>query len=333
MQETDLSKSSRQSKTSRTKVSKPIDFAYAFRSFVGYLEGTEKSLHTIKNYKSDLKAFQEFLEKGLGSEPVTLSELTREDLEKYLGFLKAQGFRTNTRRRKLLTVRKLLGYLTQRNKLDLDVGKKLPAPGKVERVPFTGSTELLIKKISVLSKGTEIDARNRILLWTLAETGCQVSEVSRLRYEQCNALGPGQAYLSIVGKAARQVPISVELLAAVEELKSTYAKQNPWIFLGHNRAGALGAPISPRGVELLVKSYGVRLEIPEMTPRTFRHSIVLHWYRAGVSRDEIQKRLGLRTPYAFRVFEPLLKDITPNVVTPKEPKEDGPKVVTPSPIS
>lgn len=287
------------------KPQKSVDFAYALRSFLGYLEGTEKSEHTIKNYRLDLLSFEEFLQKGLGSEPVALSQVSREDLEKFHEYLKAQGLKTNTRRRKLLTVRKLLRYLTQRNKISIDIGRKLPAPHKVERIPMTVSSSELLQAIQQLPQEPELLARNRVLLWTLAETGCLVSEVAKLRFDQWHR-SAGGAFLSFDGKNARQIPVSSELYEAMLSLKAT-AGDRPWMFLGFNKFGALGAAISPRGVELLVKAYCDRLGVGELTPRSFRHSIVLHWFDQGVAKEEIQKRLGLKTAYAFRVYDPIFK--------------------------
>lgn len=279
-----------------------VDFAYAFRSFVGYLEGTEKSAHTIKNYKSDLQSFREFLERGLGSETVALSAVTRQDLERFHEFLKIQGQKTNTRRRKLLTVRKLLRYLTARKKIGIDVGDKLPAPQKIERVPFTVSRDALVSAIRELPADNPLRLRNQVLLWTLAETGCLVSEIPRVRFADW-----ADEKLSISGKSPRILSISRELQARVELLGKAQG-DHPYLFLGFNKFGPLGAPITPRGVELLVNGTAPRLGLGEITPRTFRHSAVLHWYGEGVSREEIQRRLGLKTAYAFRTYEPLFKN-------------------------
>jgi len=278
----------------------PVDFAYAFRSFVGFLEGTEKSAHTIKNYKSDLQSFREFLEKGLGSHAVALSAVTRQDLEQFHEFLKLQGQKTNTRRRKLLTVRKLLRYLTVRKKIGIDVGDKLPAPQKIERVPHTVPRDQLVEAIRQLPVDNDLRLRNQVLLWTLAETGCLVSEIPRIRFADWAAEGT----LAISGKAPRILTVSKELHAKVQLLQTTRPEQ-PHLFLGFNKFGPLGSPITPRGVELLVQVSAPKLGLGEITPRTFRHSAVVQWFSEGVTREEIQRRLGLRTAYAFRSYEPI----------------------------
>jgi site-specific recombinase XerD len=196
-----------------------------------------------------------------------------------------------------------------------ELGGKVPTPHKIERVPLTLPSESLIEKIRALPHETPLDERNRVLLWTLAESGCQVSEVALLRYDQCQG-----RQLRFEGKAAREIPVSSELCEAIQELKLRMkAKpgardQEQWVFVGFNKFGSLGGAISSRGVELLVRHYATALAGKggeKLTPRTFRHSAVLRWYREGCTREEIQRRLGLKTAYAFRSYEPLFKSLTP----------------------
>ncbi len=288
--------------------SKHLKLSTAIRSFLGHLEGTGKSSHTVSNYQTDLRVFQRFLEKYKGSsgkEPTELRALSREDLERFHEHLKALGLKTNTRRRKILTVRRLMRYLTQRKKIDIDVGNRLPAPAKIERVPLTLDLTDLIRRIHTLPSDSPISLRNQTLLLTLAETGCLVSEVTQIRFEDWNF---DRLVVTVGGtKTIREVTISPDLRDKLLQLQSG-AGDSVWCFLGFNRAGPLGAPISPRGVELLVKSLipALGLETP-IHPKHFRHSAVLAWFKAGHTRSQIRERLGLRTEYAFRVFEPLLK--------------------------
>ncbi len=289
-----------------TKIQKKkINFPQAIRSFVGYLEGTQKSLHTIKNYSLDLAAFHEFLIEEYSGKLIQPSEISADDLTRYRQFLQKKGLKTNTRRRKILTVSQFLTYLSKRNKLPTNLATQLPAPHKIERIPFTVSSRELLDRIKKLPAVTLIEARNRVLLWVLAETGCQVSEVIAFRYEQWTQKTEQIGQVEILGKSPRNIPVSADLLKEVHRMREG-ATQSPWIFLGFNKFGSLGAPISARGVELLVKAYGSKLGHPELTPRTFRHSVIIQWFSEGLSQQEVQARLGLRTTYAFRSYETLL---------------------------
>ncbi len=285
-----------------------VDFPYAIRSFVGYLEGTHKSIHTIKNYRLDILAFQDFITREYTQSPIRLDELSHKNIERYREHLKERGLKVNTRRRKLLTVTQFLNYLSKRNKIGPEMAQKIATPHKIERIPFTVSSQRLVEAIQKLPDGTLLESRNRVLLWALAEMGCLVSEVVGLRFEQWSlpSCDSDAGIVQIRGKFQREVPTSLPLYFAVEKLKLR-SKDCPWIFLGFNRHGPLGSPITVRGVEMLVQFYGPKLGFADLTPRTFRHSIILHWFEKGLTELEIQARLGLKTTYAFRSYAPLLK--------------------------
>ena len=64
-------------------------------------------------------------------------QLKESDIERYQEHLKAQGLKTNTRRRKLLTLGRFLKFTAGRNKRLSSLHRNVPAPGKVERIPAT----------------------------------------------------------------------------------------------------------------------------------------------------------------------------------------------------
>lgn len=234
----------------------------------------------------------------------------RRDLERYHEWLKQSGQKTNTRRRKLMTVRKLMNYLTNRKKLDLDIAKRLPAPEKIERVPETLDLVKFRAEVANLATGSHLSRRNVALLAVMMDTGCSVSEAAQLRWSQLD-LKTGK--LRFIAKAERELKLSNETLSAVAKLREASA-DDELLFVGFNRHGpmrvgkrALG--ITPRGIEMLVKSLAASLGYARVTPRTLRHSAVVEWFRGGIAEDEIQRRLGLRTPYAFRVYAPIFAAI------------------------
>jgi len=299
---------------------KNVKFSNAMRSFLGHLVGTEKADLTIRSYKSDLNTFDEYLRSGLGSRPVELGQLRIEDLEAYPGWLKARGYKTNTRRRKLLTARRLLTYLKKRKKIRLDAGQRIPTPHKVERIPHVVDTEVLREKLMKLRTASELEARNQALLWILLESGCLVSEVAGLRFDQLQ-LGEtsGGARFALSGKSPRVVPISSELAQALEKLRKFDSRMDtPWIFHGFNRFGPLRSPMSSRGVELVVKAYGPKLGLAALLAKNLRASAVIRWAKEGVKREDIRVRLGLKTDYAFRAYDPLIR----KALKEKEPAQD-----------
>lgn len=296
---------------------KPLTVEYAIRSFTGFLEGTGKSKNTISSYRSDLNTFREFLKlEKPGKGGLELADAGIGDLQRYHEHLKKEGFRANTRRRKLLTVRRLYRYLQGRKRIDSDAAVRFPTPFKVERVPHTLDLDLLRKHVNALPGTTLLEARNRLILRVLTETGCLVSELCRMGFADWSSRN-GKARVHIHGRGERDLEVPSALLDEVREFEESRRSARLGVpkaggmFPGFNKFGPLSTSITPRGVELLLKAYSPRL-VPgdgalELTPRLIRHSVVLHWFGEGVPRPEIQRRLGLRTDYAFRTFEPLLE--------------------------
>ena len=101
-------------------------FSAGLKSFLGYLEGTGKSLHTIKSYRLDLHAFHAFLERQAGGKPVALDRLEPADVDRFHDHLRELGLKNNTRRRQLLTVRRFLSYLVNRKKLPVSSAPRSP---------------------------------------------------------------------------------------------------------------------------------------------------------------------------------------------------------------
>ena len=157
-----------------------VTFAYAMKSFSGYLRGTDKAAHTIASYQSDLRLFERFVVQKLARKPVLVSQLQVADLRRYSEYLRSQGFHDNTRRRRLLTVRRLFDFLKKRGRIEVDFARRIPAPHKVEKVPRVVDAALLLEKVRELPSGTLLESRNRVLLWTLLETGVLVSEAAKI---------------------------------------------------------------------------------------------------------------------------------------------------------
>lgn len=280
-----------------------VTFAYSLRSFTGYLRGTGKAEHTISNYQSDLRIFEKFIYERLARKSVLVSDLNLADLKRYSEYLSAQGFHENTRRRRLLTVRRLFAFLQKRGKLELDLARRVAAPHKVEKVPRVIDAEELLKIVRQLPQDSLLQVRNRALVWALLETGGLVSEVAKLRYDQVSL---SNKTVSFFGKSSRTIAVSSEFVDALHEL---YKKNGEcsFLFLGFNRYGPTGgSSISPRGVELVLKGY--RTTLGRVTPRLIRHSMVVRWAKDGFSQNQIRERLGLKTDYAFRAYAPLLKE-------------------------
>lgn len=284
-------------------------FASISKSFMGYLVGTQKAAHTITNYRSDLTMFESFLKEQSHSDgPISIDKLTQRDFERYAEYLKAKGFKTNTRRRKLLTIRKLFRFLKSRNRVSVDIASRVATPFKLEKLPEFEPYDILLAAIHALPAQNDLDRRNRLLLWVLLETGCLASECGKILTDGLGIVSNGaeaRTILQIQGKNAREVHISEPLYRELQcFIKEAHRKPGP-IFSGFNKFGSLGGAISSRGVELVVERFARHHRFQAVTPRSIRHSCVVEWMKQGLDSETIQKYLGLRSQYAFRIYNVL----------------------------
>ncbi len=305
----------------------------AIKSYLGFLEGTGKALNTITNYRYDLELFASYLSDAYGAKMPPLKAVQISDLRGFHEHLKAQGQKANSRRRRVMAVRGWVKYLTKRNKLGEDFSGQVLPPAKIERIPEFLAVDDLSNRIKnrwgrfletevaapageqssrLSDQSATLQNRNALLLLTLLETGALVSEVCRLTIDDFSANS-----VAISGKLARDVPVSEDYFRVCQPIidqirvESTASlKKSQWLFQGFRQAGPIGTPITPRGVELLVKEFAVLENLPQLTPRTFRHSRVVQWLVDGKSKTEIMKRLGLQTDYAFRVYLPIIKKLS-----------------------
>jgi site-specific recombinase XerD len=288
------------------------ELSKSLKSFLGYLEGTQKSAHTRSSYRLDLLDFFRFLEKkGYSLSKLKLKQIGSREIEAYHGHLKRDAQKANTRRRKLMTLRKWLQFLKVRKKVDTDLGKLIPTPEKSERVPPVTDRSLVLERILALGESTDLELRNKVVLFLLLETGASVSEIAKLRSDQIT-LTRKRIRVEFLGKKPRICELSEageEMIRGLEKLKFD-AGEKAALFCGFNRHGKLrAASVTPRGVELLVSALGKSWDL-DLTPRRLRHSVVVAWFKEGVSRVEIQKRLGLTTSYSMRMYEPYFKTIS-----------------------
>jgi site-specific recombinase XerD len=291
-----------------------LTFHKAVHGFLGYLEGSEKSSHTVKSYRLDLAAFENFIQTHKTPLPGwLLTELTVEWILDFKTYLEQGDFKSNTRRRQLLTLHKFLTFWVKRKKLPEIFARPILVPLKVEKSPKVLDYQHLLSCIQQLAVPSYLHERNKLIAWILLETACFVSELGILRFEHLQTQGLNNWTLCIVKKdAIRVVPLSQTLYEHLMAFKALWGNQTI-IFEGMGIPGTGLSGIKSRAVELIIKQIGQLIGTPELTPRLIRNTCIWEWLKNGQTLDEVQHKLGLRTQYAFKVYAPMLADLkSPN---------------------
>jgi integrase/recombinase XerD len=279
-----------------------IAFERARKTFLGFLQARGKALNTIKNYACDLGDLAAFCEKYA----LDFQNLGLAQLEAFHADLKKRGLRPNSRRRKLMTAKTFLRYLSGRMDVSTVGSEKIVPPEKVEKPPKLVSRALVLG-VARNQPDTGLGWRNRALVGVLLETGMLVSEALALRRQDC-AFSKSGATLSIQGKRARVAQVGEATAAALREVIKRHGGGRKHFFYGYSRSGPNAERMTPRGVEVLFKGWARSLGQKHFHPRTLRHLFVVDCLLKGMSEAEVMKGLGLRTPYAFRIYRPLVEE-------------------------
>jgi integrase/recombinase XerC len=280
-----------------------IGFERAKKTFLGFLQARGKALNTIKNYACDLGELGVFCEeKGLDFQKLGLPEL-----EAYHLALQERGLKPNSRRRKLMTAKTFLRYLSGRMDVSTVGSEKIVPPEKVEKPPKLVARAAVLG-IARAQADTDIGWRNRALVGVLLDTGMLVTEALALKPEDCTYY-EDRAVLSVGGKRARSVTVTAESAKALRALaERMQAAGRGHFFHGFSKAGPNPERMTSRGVEILFKTWAKAHDLKNLHPRTLRHLYVIHALLDGRGEDEIMRSLALRTPYPFRVYRPLIQE-------------------------
>lgn len=288
-------------------------FEKSKKTFLGFLAVRGKSKNTLKNYSSDLASLKQFCtDKNLNFQKLSL-----QDLENYHFMLQSLGLKPNSRRRKVLTAKVFISYLSKRKSTISRVGSErwIP-PERMERPPKIFAEHLLKPIMDDLQKqcaSHPVCFRNRALILLLKESGMLVSEALNLRFQDVERLSfSSKAKVTITGKRGRFIEIENEAFEALEDLKKNLQaqfhneKNNLHFFYRYTKSNATREKITVRGVELLFKEFSKRYHIQPFHPRTLRHFFILKQLQNKKTSTEIMKMLGLKTAYSLKNYETLL---------------------------
>jgi integrase/recombinase XerD len=264
-----------------------LDFLDALRVEAGV------SKNTVLAYRRDLEVFLEWL---IQIGPRHWESVTAIHIVDHMAAMRSLGQTESSVARALAAIRMLLRHQVAEGVLKCDPCALISAPVLARYLPTTLGIEEVDALLSVASKDTWIDARDRALVEVLYASGARVSEAITLRVD---GLEPTLGVLRLTGKGnkTRIVPIGKSAQAALEA----------WLLQW--RAGVAGArgskvvrevfltrtgrPMDRTAAWRRVKALAIRAGIrANISPHTLRHSFASHLVMGGADLRSVQEMLG-----------------------------------------
>ena len=251
------------------------------------------SHNTINSYLSDLKSFNNFLEKN----KISFKKLDNKDTKLFFRALSDKKFSPRTIKRKFASLSSYFSFLLDRKAI-----KENPLNGIfIPKIPKQLPEILTVSEISSIfsasenSKNEILSIRDRCILEMLYSSGLRVTEVCDLKL---NNIQFDLDLIRFFGKGDKEriIPLTYYARKWLDNyiknsrriLSSKSNKNTNHVFLSNN-----GLPLTRMSVWRQVKKYvdlaGVTKKI---SPHSFRHSFATHLIDGGANLIEVQALLG-----------------------------------------
>lgn len=255
------------------------------------------SPHTLRNYLSDLKQFQQFLrQEGLcqgKAKKTGVQEVDRHVVRAYLGAL-SKVCRKSSIGRKLAALKGFFRYLVRERHIVRDPLSVFASPKQEKPLPAFLSVDDMFRLLGSVRGIGSPEIRDRAVLEVLYSTGIRVSELVGLDW---NDIDFRLGILRVLGKGSKEriVPVGEVALQSLRDYSIEQGKR--WgretkgeapVFL--NR---LGGRITTRSVARIVEKHLRATGIPvRMGPHGLRHTFATHLLNSGADLRVIQELLG-----------------------------------------
>ena len=266
------------------------------------------SVHTLRNYRSDLEAFfravnlssaVEGKSSRKGKPSITINYLK---IREYLGQLYEQQRKPATVARKLSALRSFYRYACREGLVKENPAKLVASPRLPQTLPDVMTAEETnqlidaVGKIAASSKpgAAALAARDRLILEFLYGSGLRVSELVGLDQDQVDQ---AETMLLVRGKGKKEriVPFGSRALAALEDytpLRGELLEKNG-IETEALFVNARGGRLTTRSVLRIVKKYSILLRGDStLHPHSLRHAFATHLLGEGADLRAIQELLG-----------------------------------------
>ena len=286
----------------------------AVEQFLEHLRAERNySVHTLRNYRSDLEAF--FRAVNLSSAVEAKSSRKEQPsiafdylavnylkIREYLGQMYAQRRKPATVARKLAALRSFYRYACREGLVKENPAKLVASPRLPQTLPDVMTAEETNRLIDAVGKiaasaqpgAAALAARDRLILEFLYGSGLRVSELTGLDQNQVDQ---AETMLLVRGKGKKEriVPFGSRALAALEdysplrrELLEKNGAETEALFVN-----ARGGRITTRSVLRIVKKYSILLRGDStLHPHSLRHAFATHLLGEGADLRAIQELLG-----------------------------------------
>lgn len=293
-----------------------IDLLETQQGFISELESSGKSFNTLKNYRADLRCFNNYLLNK--KRDLYLNDFSLAEAKEYSFYLTQKYTASNSIRRRIQALRLYFDFLVRDHGYPHNPIKRIPVSPKVLEKPHPTPYEeiLKVKKFLLerLNSTTHLESllvrRNLLVLYLIYETGIKVSDLANLKKR--DILFSQKNTIRVMISSPKREPYSIEIPEQYREYIQDYlARYNEAmekmnlelddLFFNANPYKILSGGLSSRGTELVFEEIRKQIKT-QMTARNLRQSAIFKWISEQIPANLIKERLGVAPDYDLRPY-------------------------------
>jgi len=295
--------------------------AEEYLSFLGVERG--RALTSLAAYRSDLAAYEEFLE----GRRLSVAEVDSRVIEDYLAFLVATGRRPTSNARAFSAIRGLHRFCVDERGAARDPTEGVAGPRLPQPIPKALTVEEIERLLAAVVGDEPRARRDRAILELLYATGMRISELSGLRLADVD-LSKSMAIVFGKGSKERVVPFGRHASEAVRAWLSSGGRPAMapvrWARRADEEAlfiSTRGRRLSRQGVWIVVRAAADRSGLgAKVTPHVLRHSCATHLLENGADIRVVQELLGHAAITTTQVYTKVSNDLLRRAYVQSHPR-------------
>lgn len=258
-------------------------FMDSVERFGRYQANIERSPVTIKAYREDLSLLNRYLQEEYNG-PIYLEDITQQDVENYLYYLKVvRAYQPISRKRVLGSTRSFFSYAYKSEWCNKNVTAKL------ESIKCQQKERQYLPELEVFQFANAIAHKLiQLVAWTLYFTGLRISECLNLQVEDVNLEEDLIHVRHGKGNKDRNVPINSKLKELLEDYNANWRVASDYFF-ATKISGTLSTTSVARVFRETTKSLGWKKKV---SAHILRHSFASKLVQNDVHLVKISKLLG-----------------------------------------
>ena len=242
------------------------------------------SPHTVAGYRRDLAKLLRFMQ---AQQLASFDALNANVMRGFVAAEHRAGLAPKSLQRLLSSCRSLFRQLHREGLLEGDPMLGVRGPKVRRKLPQVLDVDEAAALVETDSGG-KLALRDRAMLELFYSSGLRLSELVNLRWLDLDQDG-GEVRVLGKGSKTRIVPVGRHAIAALRALGAVHgmAPDSP-VFPGRG-----GAPISPRAIQLRMKTLALQQGIPKhIHPHLLRHTFASHMLESSGDLRAVQELLG-----------------------------------------